>query len=59
MKKYEKPMVELTKFNATDIIATSGEPGKTTIDTAIDKSDAVKTAVQTAGGFDKVGTFNW
>ena len=59
MKKYEKPMVELTKFNATDIIATSGEPVKTTIDTAVDKSDAVKTAVQTAGGFDAVGTFNW
>lgn len=25
MKKYEKPMVELTKFNAEDIIATSGD----------------------------------
>lgn len=59
MKKYEKPMVELTKFNATDIIATNGEPGKITINTAEDKSDAVKTAVKTAGGFDAVGTFNW
>ncbi len=58
MKKYEKPMVELTKFNATDIIATSGPtPGKTTIDTTANK--AVVDAVKTAGGFDAVGTFNW
>ena len=59
MKKYEKPMVELTKFNATDIIATSGEPVKTTVDTATDKGSAVQAAVKAAGGFDAVGTFNW
>ena len=62
MKKYEKPMVELTKFNAEDIIATSGvpTPGKITVDTTSNQTDAVKAAVKTAGGFDAVGgTLNW
>lgn len=60
MKRYEKPIVEITKFNMADIIATSGEPvGPTTIDTTVTKDDATVTAVQNAGGFDAVGVFNW
>ena len=56
MKKYEKPMVELTKFNAEDIIATSGDKRVEAIVTGgttyAPSDDATKT-------FDTVEVFNW
>lgn len=56
MKKYEKPMVELTKFNAEDIIATSGDKRVEAIvnggTTYAPSDDATKT-------FDTVEVFNW
>lgn len=56
MKIYEKPMVELTKFNAEDIIATS------TIDTAEisnERKEIAASHIETAGTYDAVGIFNW
>lgn len=55
MKKYEKPMVDLTKFNAGDIIATSGDKRVEAIVTGgtyAPSDDATKT-------FDTVEVFNW
>ncbi len=61
MKRYEKPMVELTKFNAEDIIATSG---LSTTDAA--NAGIVKTAIDNGtlkatdgGAYDAATTFNW
>ena len=61
MKRYEKPMVELTKFNAEDIIATSSF---STTDAA--NADIIKTAIDngtlkaTDGeAYDAAAAFNW
>ena len=61
MKKiYEKPMVELTKFDVEDIILASG--GGTTMD--LSKADALdetatKAIKANVGGADAVGVYNW
>ena len=62
MKKiYEKPMVELTKFDVEDIILASGGGMDAS---SIDKSDtaavdAAKTAIGGTGKYDVVGVYNW
>lgn len=62
MKRYEKPMVELTKFNAEDIIATSGfsttEAANAGIVTEAITNKTVKATDN--GDYDASGSFlNW
>ena len=54
MKRYEKPMVELTKFNAEDIIATSGK-----VDYFVKTIKPQDSTESTPTAFDAVEVFNW
>ncbi len=54
MKKYEKPMVELTKFNAEDIIATSGK-----VDDFVKTIKPADSTESTPTTFDVVEELNW
>ena len=59
MKKiYEKPMVELTKFDVEDIITASG----IVVDTSSlsnEEKNAITDPVKTAGSYDAVGVYQW
>lgn len=62
MKKiYEKPMVELTKFDVEDIIlASGGGIDAATIDVHDTAAvDAATTAISGTNKYDKVGVYNW
>lgn len=62
MKMYEKPMVELTKFNSEDIIATSTYSTKDKEWAATAMKDAMKAGTVKASdgvAYDDVEIFNW
>lgn len=61
MKKiYEKPMVELVKFDVEDIMTTSmPAPIDTAALTKADKDALAGSIKGTTGGYDAVGVYNW
>ena len=59
MKKiYEKPMVELTKFDVEDIITASGTSFSTKDE--VNQTAEIQASVKAAdGGYDAVSVYNW